>query len=564
MTHALRCIVATGFALAVCAVQLRGQDAVPPDTLPREQRGAVTYVTSTTAYVDMGSKLGFDVGDTLRVHRQGAIAAVLLVTHISSKSLAAAILTRTAAFAAGDEVFGTPRRAPPRTTPVLRGDSLAADAGARTPVRTATAPPQPTDTGPRLEASSPGGAEPSMRIQGRLSLQYFALANHGSGRLDVNQPGIVASMSADQLFDLPLTLSLYSNHRYDARPSDRRAANVSALSNRVYQLSLRYGGVADPLSATVGRFIAPAVGGIGTIDGAMLVGRRGAWEAGVLLGSQPGYRDASISLADPKTAAYVGYASGDHATMRVQSSAALAQLYKSGAVDRTFLYVQNIASFGGTLSLYQNANIDLYDLEKGAAIVRPHLSDVFLSGTWRAMRWLSVSGSWSTRRGIWYLRSFGMIADSLFDRSHLQNSQLTFGVTLPWSMYAAVGALLRTREGDARPARGVHARWTWSDVFATRTSLTCVGSLTDNVYNRTNNLSLELSRDVIDDLYVSLRAQHYEYRFASSRLLTRQALALDAYWRLSRRVYASLSYERTWESGFTTDRIYLDTSIRWF
>jgi len=516
------------------------------------QTGKLTYVTSTTAYVDLGTNHGFDLGDTLHVMKGKKEVADLVVTNIASKSMSTSIVSKSVQILAGDEVHGIGRHQKEKQSVLLKFDSTALT---QEPLSKKS-----TSTVATVKATGPEGTQ----FRGRVSLQYYALASNTTAGFDFSQPALALNMTAENLLDLPLQFSLYSNHRYDARSQENRSGNAAdRLTNRVYQFAFEYGHNDAPFSTTVGRFLAPAIGGVGTFDGVMVIARNAGWEAGLVGGSQPGYSKSEVNFDDPKMAAYIGYTAGDYQSTRYQGSLAYAQTYKTKSLDRGFVYMQHIVSFENFVSLYQNANIDLYDMTNGSVETKPHLSDFFLSSTYRPIRWLSVNGSYAVRRNVYYLRSFAGISDSLFDKSFQQNTQLSVGMNLPMAMFVSLSGSMRAKEGDANSANALSARYSWSNVLSSQITLYLSGSLADNIYNTSKNLSIELNRDFSNDLYLSVRASQYSYSFTTgNRTLNRQALSADVYYRLSHALYASFSVERYWEGAIVSDRLYTELSIR--
>lgn len=527
------------------------------------QEGRITYVTSTTAYADLGTNHGFDVGDTLRVGTKTPAAAVLVVTNISSRSMATQIVSRTAPLREGDPVRGIGRHATQQPKPTLVPDT--ARLSQRATADSVRQAPLPTPVPASAPVSGPAaGEEIATTVRGRISTQYYALTSSTTSGFDFNQPALVLSLTAERLLKAPLKFEMYSNHRYDARSASRRStAEPDPLTHRVYLFSLQYGETADPFRATLGRFIAPMVGGIGTFDGGMLVTASNGWEAGLMGGSQPGYRNSEIAFDDPKFAAYVAYTSANPQSMRYQGSGAFAQTYRAGALDRSFFYLQNVASFGNDVSLYQNLNVDLYDLSGGRGVLRPHLSDIFLSATYRPLRWLSANGSYAMRRNVYFLRSFGVIADSLFDRAAQHNFQLGIGANLPLAMFVSISGTARVKDGGARAASSLMGRYTWANTLQSGANLTLMGSVADNIYNRSTSYGTEVNRDLLHDMYGSLRVQRYGYSFSGAgRRIDRTSASIDLSYRIGTAWYASLSVERYWENSASGTRYYSDVSYR--
>lgn len=539
--------------VAFLAVLLIGcPDALAQDSAEREEKGTVTYVTSTMVYGDLGRRNGLKEGDTVHVRNAKGEVATLRVLHLASKSFSAEVIEKSGTVLEGDAVFATVRGIVIPERPVLAADSIPAPVV----LRQETAAPISSAPSSRPETDE-------TRFRGRVAMQYYALRSGAAGGLTFSQPAAVLRFTADRLLSMPLEFSYYSNHRYDARSEDARAGTSrDRLRNRFYQLSLRYGSDGDPYSAVLGRFIPYQVGGIGTVDGVMLTARRGRFEGGVLAGAQPGYRDAELSLKDQKLAVYGGYVT-DAQDWQLRSNAAVAQTYVDGAVDRSYIYLVNSLSLSNALILYQNATFDLYDVDKGSGNGRPHLTDMYLSATWRPQRWLSVTGAFADRRSVYFLRSFASIPDSLFRDSRLRTFQLSAGVNIPGGMYASLSVSLRTQENSDTPAAAYSARYTWSNLLGSRANLYLLGSYSDNIYNTSRSIGVEANRDLFDALYAALRVQQYRYVYSiANRSLDRFTVATDLDYRIGQLWYLSLNYERYWEGGVASDRLYSEISLR--
>lgn len=515
----------------------------------QERRGAVTYVTSTTVYADLGRRDGFMEGDTLLVRGQrGDSTAVLLVAHIATRSLAATYLLQRGEVRQGDAVTGIPHIAP-----------VVADTTARA-VATTTDMPAPASM-PLLPRVTP---VEGTRVQGRFSLQYSLMQNDATPQLDFSQPGAVISFNAAGIAGAPLDFSWYSNHRYDARTAEALSPADPRMRHRIYECSARYGDAAAAASLTAGRFVPAIVGGIGTIDGALAAMHRGPWEVGAAIGAQPGYYDSRVSLADPKGAAYVAYTDGDAKIARYQGALAYAQIYRSGALDRGYAWlVNNLSMEGGRITLYQSMSVDMYDAGEGGGTLSPHLTDMYLSGNWRAATWLSVTGSYATMRNVYYLRSTQGLPAASFRPNRQQSVQLGAGANIPGGMYLALTGQLRAREEDPRLAPAVYARYSFSDLFETGMTLFLTGGYTDNIYNTSSVYSIEVTRDLFQKLYAALRAQRQSYSYdGGARRIDRMSLGTDLYFRLTTQLFLSLSGEIAHESTATTQRVYMEATYR--
>lgn len=509
--------------------------------------GKITYVTSTSAYVNLGTRQGFDVGDTLTVSKSRKHIATLIVTNLSSNSLVTTVVSKTATIIEGDHVEGRTRKKLALPVP-MNEDTLT------TVVTVVKEEPKSVPTTTIMEQQ--------FSVRGRVSMQYYALMSNQTVGMDFSQPALALNLSADNLFSLPLQMTLYSNHRYDARSTTKRPSSVEPLSHRIHQISLQYGRVDGPLNVTVGRFIAPVVGGIGSFDGAMIVARNEGWEAGIAAGSQPGYTNSGLNFDDPKLATYIGYRVGDWQSFRYQGSLAFSQIYKSNTLDRGFFYLQNSFSLGSVLSVFQNANVDLYDVPHGGSKTNIHLSDFFLSATYRPLRWFTTTASYAVRRNVYFLRSYESMPDSLFGTSPYRNAQLSVGASLPLAMFVSLSGSLRGKQGDTRPASALMGRYSWSNVLRSQLNTHLSANISDNIYSRSSNAGIELNRD-FDAFHIALRVMQYRYDFTGSeRKIDRTSTTIDCTYRINTAIFVSFNYERYWESSLSSDRIYSEFTVR--
>jgi len=90
-----------------------------------------------------------------------------------------------------------------------------------------------------------------------------------------------------------------------------------------------------------------------------------------------------------------------------------------------------------------------------------------------------------------------------------------------------------------------------------------LGSYADNLFNTSRSLGLEFNRDIVEGLYTAVRLQQYRYVYTQNdRAVDRISVAADVYYRVSGMWYMSLNYERYWEGGAASDRIYSEVTMR--
>ncbi len=517
----------------------------------KEFFGKITYLTSTMAYVNLGTNQGFDVGDTLRVVKKDKQTASLRIATIATKSLSATILTKSGDLREGDEVHGTTYRAPVRPASIM--------------IRDTTVPPIPKQAQTALLPSSVTLPASVNIIHGRIGAQYYGMFVRGQSSMAYNQPAGTISFTGEKLFDAPFGFSFYSNSRYSLTSnSQQTGVSNGQLSNRIYDASVKYGGDADRFASIIGRFVLPMIGGVGTFDGVSARWKQDGFQAGFAGGTQPDWLNSSVDLTNPKFAAFFGYDKGDYsAPVQYQGSLAFAQQYYHHNLDRGFIFFQNMLNLPGVVSLYQTADVDLHDVTAGGRAVSPHLTDAFLSANLRPLTWLSGSISYSTQRSIYFLESFRGIPDSLFDKSFLHNGQVSLGLRLPAFMFVTINGSFRKKESDPKSSPSLMVNYSWSNIVGTDIGMYVNGAWADNIYYKMQSLGLDFHTELFQSLYLSVKGNFYRYQYLVTNVaMEKTSYGIDGYYRVSKSLYATLSYERYAESAMTTDRVYLEMSVR--
>jgi hypothetical protein len=193
-------------------------------------------------YLDAGRAAGLEEGTTVRVERDGAVVAELVVEFVAQASAACKILSATGPLRVGDACSFTPSAA-------------AGAAAGRTPPAGAT---------PRGRAS--GG--PWLRAQALAGSIAFAYRRSGEPDGRFENP----SMRADLRWDGPSRRQLALRVR-----ADRPAVNMDVPASghlasppelRLYEAELRYRGAGQRFEISGGRFVPTRLEPMGYLDGA--------------------------------------------------------------------------------------------------------------------------------------------------------------------------------------------------------------------------------------------------------------------------------------------------------
>jgi len=137
------------------------------------------------------------------------------------------------------------------------------------------------------------------------------------------------------------------------------------------------------------------------------------------------------------------------------------------------------------------------------------------------------------------------------------------GLRFPYGVYLTGSSSLRMHERYDRNSLAHSIGLQISDILGTSISSYLRYSMNDNVYNKSNSISLDLSRDILDNLYVTIKGERYYYSLTSSTYsATRYSLGADVLYRISNLVYSLLNIERVWDREFGMVRAFVETGVR--
>lgn len=372
-------------ATLLAAAQVSAQDsaATRPVTL--------TYLTTSTAYVNAGRQDGLHEGDTLRVVRGGAEAGRLKVAYLASRQAACDILIQISPLVVGDTVAVA--RVP--ASPPAAGDV------ASVPVHQA-------------DASRHGGTG----IRGRVGARYLGVWQRDGSGAHFAQPSFDVRLDAQSVGGSPVgfVLDLRTRRTVSSRTDGDRVVDGRT---RVYQGALSLASPGVPVRLTAGRQFSSALASVTLFDGVMAELARPSWGMGAFAGSEPEPGDLGYSTEVRDYGGYVQLHSAANATNRWTSTLGAIGSYQAGVTNREFLYLQ--AGYSTRrLSLFGIQEIDYYRAWKQAMGERPWS----LTGTFGTMRYdlspsVSVNAGYDSRRNVRLYRD-AVTPETAFDDAFRQ------------------------------------------------------------------------------------------------------------------------------------------------
>lgn len=359
------------------AAQVPATRAAPPVAW-----AAITYVSGTTVYLEVGTRHGVREGTAFTVFRSGATIAELRATYVSTSRTACSISASTDAPAIGDSVRYTPA---PEPKPRAAGTSTVSSSRAKARI-------------------SP--------LRGRVGVRYLMIDQGEMGNL--RQPSFDLRLDGSQIGGTALGVAVDVRTQRTTTSGASGTATVPAGQTRVYQAAVTMQRGISGTRWALGRQFATALSPIGIFDGAAVERSGDHWGGGALAGTQP---DAATFAPSGVTAEY-GLWLQRHSVpgVAVPWSATVGAIgsYDRGEINREFLYLRGTMS-SRRFSLYAAQEIDANrgwkrDVEGAPAT----FTSSFVSAQLNINNALTLSGGIDSRRSVRLYRNF-LNPETVFD-----------------------------------------------------------------------------------------------------------------------------------------------------
>jgi hypothetical protein len=388
----------------------------------------ITYLTSTTAYVDAGQQDGLAAGDLVTIVRDGATIATLRVTDVSSHRAACTIESGQGALAVGDEVRFEPH------APTSTG------AGAAAPATPATA-----DAAPAAPESERGSYLRSLGLRGRIGVRYLGVFDQSGFGGDLSQPSVDLRVDGTRVAGSPFDVQV------DVRA--RRTTQVVADGNeftdneaRVYRLNVLWRSLGDHMRVTAGRQFSSALTSVSTFDGVQAEYDRTRLGGGVFAGTQPRPVDYAFSTDIREYGAFLRTRSAPRAAVRWEAVVAGIGSYENGDINREYVAVVGRV-MSPTLSLMLLQQIDVFRGWREAAEGKTSsLTSTFASARYRVVNKVDFDAGYDNRRDVRVYNDY-VNPEIAFDDSYRQG--VWGGASLPFAQRYRVGAVVRSSSGGS-------------------------------------------------------------------------------------------------------------------
>ena len=389
----------------------------------------VTYLTSTTAYIDAGSDDGLHTGDKVEVVRAGAVIAVLVVTDVSSHRAACTIESSTATLAVGDAL---------RFSAAATGSAAtgAAAAGGATTVPA----PVPAETVAQAEGESWARRN---GLRGRIGVRYLGVFDQSGFGGDVTEPSADIRLDGNRVGGSAFDLQVDVRARHTVQTvADGREFNDGQA--RVYRFNTRWRSPADRYHLTLGRQFSNALASISTFDGAELAYEKPRWGMGAFAGTQPEPVDYGFSTDIAEYGVYGRVRTQPGKPTRWELVTAAIGSYEHFNINREYVaLLGRVMSARASLMVQQDVDVNRgWKRDAGESAVT--LTNTFASAHLRATRAVDFDAGYDNRRNIRLYRDF-VSPETQFDDAYRQG--VWGGVGVGFAQRYRVGFSARNSTG---------------------------------------------------------------------------------------------------------------------
>jgi hypothetical protein len=503
---------------------------------PQQVTGTITYLSGISVYIDQGRNTGIAPGDTLSVFRKGVRVSRLVVTAVSGSSSVARPFETIIAPAVGDSVVILKIAEAPRTE-------------------------ERPFTGLQSPRLFPDMVPEGTTVHGRVALQYAGIGESGR-HPDFSQPSAVLRLDINRLSGTGMNFTVYGRALHDMSDGFARYGEGSRTRLRLFEMSLNYDTPASWFGFSAGRVVSRYLGGLGAIDGGLLLARKGVLTAGILAGTQPDYRTSAFDKNHQTIAAFANFAFGGDLFRPADITVAYGRQLMQGRLDRDFLYLQSSFSPGEALYIYQSTELDLHTLVDGQQRSTPHLTNTFLTLSYTPVSWLNLNAGYDASGSIFLLESMRTMPDSLFDRELRQGIRTSVTARLPANVSFGATAHVRLPTESLPSARNLGLSLRAGDILESGINAGVQYTDINGSTNRGRELGADLDRWFGSILTAGLRYNRYSSTLMSQHdLMVTSTFGLLMSFRISRAWYAVFSADRVEDDPRTVYRLFGEVSM---
>jgi len=512
-----------------------------------EIQGKVTYKSSQNIYVQFENTEGILQGDTLYTKTKSKLQPALQVNFISTRSCAGSSFNGYK-LKIGDELFAL-------TLAKQEERNIIADSSSTTFIPPQTEIVPVTINKPYLKSYRKNNSI------GRISVQSYSILNPGKMNSIDQRWRYTFSYYAERIGETSLSFSSYFNYAYSV--DQWQTIKQKPWDNlKVYDLSLGYD-IDEETNIRVGRYINPKISNLSSVDGLQFQKKFSNYFGGLLVGSRPDFATLGYNSKLFEYGGYIGRTDTIESGI-MENTIAFFQQTNNFKTDRRFMYFQHNNSVLKDFNFSLSSELDLFALEKGVEKTKPSLTSFFLSSRYSPARIISFSFSYDARKNVIYYETYRSFVDSLIENETRQG--IRFGTNIrPFNnVFIGLNAGYRFLKKDIKPSKNFNGYLTYSQVPVLDISTTVSYSNLISSYVDGAIYGIRLSKYLsFIDYSLSASYTKVEYNYLSSvSKLNQNNLSVDLSGRIIDQLYLSCSYEGIFEEQLNYSRVLVDLSLR--
>jgi hypothetical protein len=400
----------------------------------------VRQVMGSSVYLDHGRNAGLQVGQRVRIVREGLTIAELTVEYIANRSASCRVLSSTGDVAAGDLAVAVPM---PLASP---GVSPAPGAPQKeTAVESSRATTAPVSTQRELPA------RPWANRSGTLSIYWLSYQDGTAVQRDFSQLTTRASLYLRGIGGSPYEFRFRGRGRQETTTQPDRPTETDS-SNRLYEMAIVYEPEDSHYTYQLGRLAPSAYIGFQYLDGFIAEAHFNPhYGVGAFYGNRPDPATLDFSNALNSYGGFVHFRSRTPGRP-LYSDMVLAAIgeYDNGNVSREYLSWYGRQGSGGDWSLYERAELDLNrDWRKITSGSSYQLSNLLFSGTYRFTKSVRVGATYDQRRRYLTFEDRNT-PEELFNDMFREGFRLSAYLGPPRGVRLNLSVGMRRREGDVK------------------------------------------------------------------------------------------------------------------
>jgi hypothetical protein len=289
---------------------------------------------------------------------------------------------------------------------------------------------------------------------------------------------------------------------------------------------------------------------------------------GIISGFRPDYNDYGFNA---RLFQFGGYLYNEVRTKNgnMQTTLAYIDQRNSGKIDRRYLYFQHSNSIIKNLSFFGSVEADLYkevlnttdSTYKG--VNTPALTNLYLSLSYRVVKQLSLSISYSSRHYTIFYETYKPFLDQLLTNDVLQGYSLQINYRPVSKLSIGATGSYRFQKNDPRQTKNLYGYVSYSQIPGIGIEATLSATLLETGYISGKVYSLEISRDLVrGKLFIGLDYMYVDYKYYNTEFSQIQNVGeLNLTWKVIRKLSLSVYYEGTFETLNRYHRIYAQVNL---